>query len=188
MIEKNLFTLSTSEQETSNSIYGTTVKCLVAPFHTYSQLEKLIDYTPSTYLFPERDMPIGKLPMFISAVLNKHKNEEIRIVTANQNIILDMIDTSVRILTEDGDVVPCPIKTFMANIHDIRYSIFENEAFCSVNKTSKSKDSINIIINRINDKKTAISNEEADKLKKEISLIGEPIISNKLLEMLEDRI
>lgn len=189
-INKNLFDLTPEQIETSKMIYeGKIVKCLVAPYHTYEQLEKIVPFTKTTYLFPEREVPIPKLKGLISAIVANPSNEEFRIITANQNVILDMVDSSVRVLTEDGRVVDCPVKTFMANIHDIRYSILENEAH-QISKEDKTKahDKINKIINILNDKKkSVISQNEYDSLSKEIDLIGEPIIRTKLMEMLREK-
>ena len=47
--------------------------------------------------------------------------------TTNQNVIMDMVDDCVRVLTEYNEVVASPVKTFAANIHDIRYSLLENK-------------------------------------------------------------
>jgi len=48
MIQENLFDLTSDQIDQSKMIYNDKViKCLVAPYHTYSQLEKLITYTPS---------------------------------------------------------------------------------------------------------------------------------------------
>ena len=50
-----------------------------------------------------------------------------------------MIGDNVRIFTQAGNIVPCPIKCLMANIHDIRYNILENKSFQDGNSTIKSK-------------------------------------------------
>jgi hypothetical protein len=72
----------------------------------------------------------------------------------------------------------------MANIHDIRYKIFENKLFRDgKDETNYSKDRINDIITEINSLKT-ISNDKYNELKEKISTIGEDIIRNKLMSML----
>jgi len=54
-IQNNLFDLTSEQEATSKMLYnGKIIKCLVAPYHTYNQLEKVIPYTKTTYLFPER--------------------------------------------------------------------------------------------------------------------------------------
>lgn len=188
-INKNLFDLTKEQIETSKMIYeGKIIKCLVAPYHTYEQLEKIVPFTKTTYLFPEREV-FTKLKSLISTIVANPSNEEFRIITANQNIILDMVDDCVRILTEGEEVVPCPIKTFMANIHDIRYTVLENENHqISEEKKTKSHDRINSIINILNDKKKkTISRKEYDMMLKEINMIGEPIIRDRLKDMLSDK-
>jgi hypothetical protein len=131
MIQENLFDLTEEQISMSKTIYnGKIIKCLVAPYHSHRELEELITYTPTTYLFPEREMTSEQALSFISMVISNpkiNKDDEIRIITSSQSIILDMIDDCVRILTEHNTVVDCPIKTFMANIHDIRYEVLENK-------------------------------------------------------------
>jgi hypothetical protein len=186
-IQSNIFDLSTEEVETSEAIYnGKVIKCLVAPYHTYAQLEKIVPYTKTTFLFPEREMTTAQLSNFISMVVNMPTTDEIRIITASQNIIIDMVDTSVRILTEGGDVVPCPCKTFMANIHDIRYNILENPNHeLSQSQKQHGKDKVNDLITRINNLKgTSVSKADKDKLLIDISMIGEPLIANVLKDMI----
>ena len=185
-IQKNLFDLSSKEEETSKSIYdGTIIKCLVAPYHTYAQLEKIVPFTKTTYLFPEREMPIHKLRSLVSIIVASKKTEEVRIITTNQNVIMDMVDGCVRVLTEDGKIVPSPVKTFMANIHDIRYSLLENKVHqTSEIKQNEGVDKINKIISQVQSKK-AISRKEYDKLLAEIKLIGEPLISDRLQDMIK---
>lgn len=48
-------------------------------------------------------------------IVKNPSQEEFRIVTVNQNIIMDMVDDCVRVLTQDGRIVPSPVKTFLAN-------------------------------------------------------------------------
>ena len=183
-VEKNLFNLSPEEEDLSKMIYeGKIIKCLVAPYHTFEELEKIVPYTKTTYVFPEREMNIIQLKSLISMIVSSPVKEEFRIITTNQNVIIDMIDGCVRVLTERGDVVPSPCKTFMANIHDIRYELLENEAH---QKTAEEKTLSNKKINDLIDKVQSKSHTKASRLEllKEIELIGEPIIREKLKEML----
>ena len=188
-ILSNLFNLSKEQEDLSRMIYnGKIVKCLVAPYHTYDQLEKIIPFTKTTYLFPEREVPIDKLKSIISSIAGSPSNDEFRIVTTNQNIIMDMIDGCVRVLTEMGEIVPSPCKTFAANIHDIRYDLLENEVH-QIPKDEKDhyRDQINAIIEQIN-KAKSISVAESKILLKKIELIAEPLIRNSLMDMLESKI
>jgi len=127
-LKNNLFELESSD--VSNNIYeGKVIKCLIAPHHTFNDLKDVVPYTKSTFLFPEREMNSTQLRSFVSMLVKSDIQDEIRIITSNQDIILDMINTNCRILTGGGKVVECPEKTFMANIHTIKYEIIENELY-----------------------------------------------------------
>lgn len=70
-INKDIFDLASDQIDTSKVMYnGKIIKCLVAPYHSYAQLEKLIPFTKSTYLFPERDLNNNQLRGFISLVVS----------------------------------------------------------------------------------------------------------------------
>ena len=187
-LEKNIFSLSKEQEENSKFIYeGKVIKCLVAPYHTYSQLEKEIPFTKNTYLLPERDLTIPQLKGLISMIVKSPSKEEFRIVTVNQNVIIDMIDDCVRVLTEDGKIVPCPTKTFMANIHDIRYKLLENPDHKKSKETETAAHTkITALMEKINKVKT-FNKKQRDSLFKEIDVIGEEVISYKLKEMVEDK-
>lgn len=186
MIKENLFDLTDEQVKLSKSIYdGKVIKCLVAPYHNYNQLEKLVTYTPTTFLFPERDMTTSQLCSFISMIVSQPFTEEIRIITTNQNIIMDMVDGSVRVFTEMNTIVPSPVKTFMANIHDIRYSLLENKEH---QKTENEKNmSTNVIRTLITDVQNAIktgaTQQQINVLKNRIEYIGEEVIAYKLNKM-----
>ena len=187
-IKSNLFNLTSEQEEMSKMIYdGKIIKCLVAPYHSYEQLEKIVPFTKNTFLFPERELPASQLSKIVAMIVKTPSDEEFRIITANQIIILDMIDDCVRVLTEGGDVVDCPCKTFMANIHDIRYKLLENPDH-QISEAEKNKASvyINKLIDRVNNKKKMTQKEFVD-IKNKIQLIGEPIIRVNLIEMLDDK-
>jgi len=183
-ISKNLFDLTEDQEKTSRMMYnGKVIKCLVAPYHSYAQLEKVIPYTKTTLLFPEREMSVTQIKSLISIIVANPSQDEFLIVTTNQNIIMDMVGDCVRVLTEGGDIVYTGTKTFMANIHDIRYELLENDAHrLSESERTESQNKIQTIINRVNDK-TPITRTDFTHLVSEIDLIGEPIIKNKLKEM-----
>jgi hypothetical protein len=110
------------------------------------------------------------------------------VITSNQNIILDMIDSSVRILTEKGDIVDCPTKTFMANIHDIRYSVLENKAHqLSDDEKSEGNKVIQNLIGLVQ-KGSEMTKVEYDALITKIEMVGEDIIRRKLLQMASSNI
>ncbi len=182
-----IFDLTPEGIESSKMIYsGKIIKCLVAPYHTYTQLEEVVPFTKNTYLFPEREMSLQQLTRLISMVVNSQSQEEFIIITANQNIIMDMIGECVRVLTEGGDIVYTGTKTFMANIHDIRYNLLENKAHqISDEIKNAGVERINKLITKIN-LGGSITNEEYKSMSGEIDIIGEPIIRTKLKQMLRD--
>ena len=188
-INENLFDLTAEEIATSKMMYNNKViKCLVAPFHSYAQLETEVPYTQTTYLFPERDMSGSQITGLISMIVKNKKDDEFRIITTNMNVITDMVDTSVRVLTEAGEVVPCPCKTFAANIHTIRYDILENDAFrISKKERSQAHDKINVLIKKVEGINSNTSIEDKLSILNEIKQIGEPIIKNKLWEMYREK-
>jgi serine/threonine protein phosphatase PrpC len=188
-ITDNLFDLTPEQIASSKMMYsGKVVKCLVAPYHTFAQLEKVVKYTKNTYLFPERELSVSQIRGLISMIAANQSNEEFRIITTNQNVILDMIDSCVRVLTEEGDVVDCPCKTFAANIHDIRYYILENEAHqISTSQKQQSKDAINLIIQecQANAHKKMLK-ADYDILAGKVESIGEDVIRGILEGHLQD--
>ena len=188
MINKNLFDLTTDQEDTSKMMYnGKVIKCLVAPYHSYAQLEKIIPFTKTTYLLPEREMSIPQVKSLISMIVANPSQEEFRIITANQNIILDMVGECVRVLTERDEVVYTGTKTFMANIHDIRYELLENDDHrLSETERTQAHKIISVLIDRVNDTSTPITQTDFDKLIIEINMIGEEIIKKKLKQMSHD--
>ena len=184
MIKENLFDLTPEQIDMSKTIYnGKIIKCLVAPYHSYNQLEKEVTYTKNTFLFPEREMTSSQCSTLISMLVNSPSQEEFLVITANQNIILDMIDGNVRILTERNDIVDCPTKTFMANIHDIRYNVLENKHHrLSDEEKSAGNKAVDDLINKVQEGST-MTKAEYDELVAKIELVGEDFIRRKLLEM-----
>lgn len=183
-IKENLFDLSDEDIETSQMIYdGKIIKCLVAPYHSYAQLEKIVPFTKTTYLFPERELSSDKARGLISMIVKNPSNEEFRIVTAETSIIIDMVDCCVRVLTEGGNVLPSPCKTFLANIHDIRYDLLENKDHqLGEQEKTESVKRVNALIERV-EKAKDLNIVQFAALLKEIEMIGEPVIERKLKEM-----
>jgi len=103
---------------------------------------------------------------------------------ANQNIIIDMVGECVRVLTEGDEVVYTGTKTFMANIHDIRYELLENDEHrLSEAERTQAHKAINVIIDRVNDKATPITKGDFAQLVSQINMIGEEFVKRKLREM-----
>ena len=130
-IPDNVFNLTEDQVEMSKQIYqGKIIKCLVAPYHTHAELEKVLKHTKYTYLFPERDMTYEQTRYFIALIVDRiPADQEVVIVTASQSIIMDMLGQCVHVLAKDGEIYPSSCDTFIANIHDIRHKVLENERF-----------------------------------------------------------
>lgn len=192
-IQSNIFDLTQEQEDLSKMMYsGKVVKFLITPYHNYNELEKVIPFTKTTFLLPEREMTAAQVRGFVSMIVTLNTTDEIIVVTVDQNIILDMVDSCVRILTEDGDIVACPIKTFMANIHDIRYSIFENDAFKSKYTNPKpismsGKERTQDLLERLRKNQfQTISKTDKKILEMEVNMIGEDVIRNVLSGYLDD--
>ena len=187
IFQDQVFDLTQEAIDLSKMMYnGKLIKCLVAPYHSFNQLETIFPFTKTTYLFPEREMNASQIRSFISMIVKAPQiTDDIIIVTTSMSVISDMIHQCVRILTEGGDIVECPAKTFMANIHDIRYSILENpDHHLSSSEKSGMQDTVNKIIEDINSG-NSMTKSDYDQMISKIKLIGEPIIRVKLLEMAE---
>jgi len=185
-----LFDLTKEQESNVKMMYnGKVIKCLVAPYHSYNDLESLIPYTKSTFLFPEREMSEGQANALISNLVASDIKDEIIIITTQMGIILDMVD-GVHVLTQNGTIVDGNTKTFMANIHTIRYELLENPAHRNgtepIEKTS-GENLTNLLIKEIRELSgKSISRTEYDKLKKRVDIIGEDVIRNILKGMLKD--
>ena len=191
MIESNFIDMSAEDVLMSNSLFGFTLKCIIAPYHSYEQLKDIVPYTETTFLFPERDvhMSYDKAKGFISMLANRFKNTnaEIRIVTASMSIIGDLPKECTSILKEDGTLVKNPEKTFLANIHSIRLDILESENY---RLSSASKNMMQQLVNDLIDKINSslpFNKMDYDDVERKIKTIGEPLIGNKLLEMLHQK-
>jgi hypothetical protein len=187
-INQNLFDLEPDQEATSKMMYnGKVIKCLVAPYHSYAQLEQTVPFTKTTYLFPEREMSVAQVKGLISMIVANPSQEEFRIITANQNIILDMVGDCVRVLTEGDEVVYTGTKTFMANIHDIRYELLENDKHrLSESEKTQAHKNIGVLIDRVNDTATPITKGDFANLVSQINMIGEEFVKRKLKEMAEE--
>lgn len=187
-LPEELFTLSKEQEELSMSIYGKPIKCLVAPYHSYGQIETALPFSITTWIFPEKHTDYQSQCSFINSLVSRDDKAELRVITTSMNIIGDMVDGCVRVLTERNEIVDCPIKTFAANIHSIRRYLLENEDF-SKNKREKNNISHLFIDNLIKEIIVAETKGATDAEKygfrKRISFIGEPVFEHRLNKMIE---
>lgn len=183
-ITKNLFDLTEEQKQTSISMYGKVIKCLIAPYHSIKDIP--LEPNDEVYVYPERDLNIQQRKEIVSVMARSQKNE-ICFVTSDLFIILDMIDCCCRILTPDGKIEEVNEKTFAANPHTIIYKVIHNDYHVKEQKDNQKdfKNTINEIIDDINSKK-GMTLEKMEQTKITIKLIGEPLIREKLLEMLSD--
>ena len=186
-----IFTLTPEQESMSKMFYeGKIIKFIIAPYTTYKELEDMVPYTKTTFMFPEREMNMEQIRGFVSMIVKLDTKEEIIVFTKEQSIILDMIDGCVRVMDFRGMLHDCPCKTMMANIHTIQYEILQNKKFApTADSKSQMHGVINSIIDTINTQEEAKEKFEIDKyniLKMQIENIGERIVRIKLLEMLEE--
>jgi len=187
--KEGLFELTEEQENTVRMMYnGKLIKCLVAPYHSYSDLESVIPYTKSTFLFPEREMSDGQANSLISNLVESDL-DNIIIITTHMGIILDMVD-GVHVLTQNGTIVDGKTKTFMANIHNIRYDLLENPKHRNGTEQFEKPKGVtetNKIIDKINELKgSSISQEEYNELKVKVDMIGEDLIRNVLTGMMRE--
>lgn len=188
MINKEIFELEKEQEDFTKVFYdGKIIKCLVAPYHTAEYFEKNLEYADNIYVFPENSVPRGQLSSLIGMIVASPKPEVIIITTSNE-IITQMVGENVRVFTEAGNIVPCPIKCLMANIHDIRYSLLENKDF----KDGKGnmvgnfgEGFVKSLIDKINTTET--SKDNYDLFKSRIQLVGEDVIRVALMNTLDSK-
>lgn len=179
MIKNELFELTQEQIAISKKYYkGKIIKCLIAPYHTSKMIEELYEHYCAgriIHIFPENNISYSQLALFIDSIITNNAYEEHCIITSNMNIISDIINPCVRILTVDGEIKECYTKTFAANIHTIKYDILEEE----VRNKNYHINTINKVIDMINNKDV----ENVEYINQTIELIGEPVLSTKLSEM-----
>jgi len=185
-LEKNLFDLSSEESDLSKMMYnGKIVKCLVAPYHTQRNLE--MDYAENIFMFPEKELTQNQTKQFISMIVNS-KFDEVLIITAEMNIILDMVDACVRILTERDEIIHSPEKTFGANPHTIIYCVLNNDEHkISKSEKTKSHKEIERYLAMINDNDT-ITRSQFNEISDFIDKIGEQLIADRMRDMLNHNV
>ena len=89
--------------------------------------------------------------------------DDIPVSNDGNEIITQMIGDNVRVFTEAGNIVPCPIKCLMANIHDIKYNLLENKDFKDGKGTmvgNFGEGFVNSLIQKINSTETSKENYE----------------------------
>ena len=184
MIE--LFDLTPEAIELSKTMYdGAIIKFIIAPYHSYGELEQVLPYTPTTFLFPEREMPYEQTNKFVSMLVKRNYDEEIVVVTSHQVIIQDMIPDCTRVMDKTYEFHECESSPFMANIHSIRYDLLENKYLNDMADEEHTilRSKVNKVIEMINSSDT-MDKEDYSHCLKVIENIGEPIVATKLAEML----
>ena len=188
MIKKEIFKLEKSQEDFTKMFYdGKVIKCLVAPYHTAEYFENNLEWADNIFVFPENSIPRGQLSSLISMIVASPK-EEVIIITTSNEIITQMIGENVRVFTEAGNIVPCPIKCLMANIHDIRYNLLENKEFKDGQGNmvgNFGEGFVNSLIQKINSTETSKENYEL--FKSRIELVGEDVIRVALMNTLDHK-
>lgn len=182
-ITKELFELTKEQEQTSISIYGKIIKCLIAPYHNIKNIP--LEANDEVFVYPERDLNIQQRKEIVG-IMSSSAKKEICFVTSDLYLILDMVDCCCRILTPDGKIEELYEKTFSANPHTIIYKVLQDDTHVKLYKDDikNSRNTINEVINAVN--KKTMTKAEYDKNLAIIELIGEDLIRNKLKNMLRD--
>jgi hypothetical protein len=173
-----VFDLTQEQIETTKMFYnGKVIKCLVAPYHTAQYFETNLEYAENTFVYPENSMSQQQLPSIISMLVSNPKFSEVLIITSDILLITQMIGENVRVYTQAGNIVPCPIKCLMANIHDVRYNLLEASEFKDGTDvpTDFGKEMVQALLDQIR-ANTDKSQSRYDFMKSRIDMIGEDVV------------
>lgn len=182
-ITKNLFDLTSEEEQISRQFYGKIIKCLIAPYHHIKNIP--LEPNNEVFVFPERDLTIQQRREIVSVMANSAA-PEIRFVTSDVFIITDMVQSCTRTLTPNGEIEKTSTATFCANAHDILFSVLQDKRHVNAYQDNKNKnrDVINGVIRAIEAKSMTHNEYEANM--KIINAIGEPIIGDRLKDMIRE--
>ncbi|WP_257145646.1 AAA family ATPase [Bacillus cereus] len=130
--------------------------------------------------------------MDIISYIYKEKSIQIILTTHSPFILSDLPSNNVIFLKKNTDNTICTIKnlegnqlTFAANIHDLlTNSFFMQDGL--VGKFAQNK--INNLVDEIIDSSPEKVRKNSSRIRKQIDLIGEPIVKRKLIEIYEDKI
>lgn len=186
-----IFQMDADQESTTKMFYdGKVIKCLVAPYHTIAYFEENLEWADNTFVFPENTMPVSSLSSLVGMIVASPKYSEALIITTSNEIITQMIGDNVRVMTESGKIVPCPIKTLMANIHDVRYELIENTIFKDgageINVSNFGKSQVQGLMDKLNNT-TITSHDQYDSMEAAICKIGEKVIRNRMMNMLNGK-
>ncbi|MGF9868310.1 AAA family ATPase [Bacillus tropicus] len=134
------------------------------------------------------------LHTFMDIISYMYKDSSIQIILTTHSpfILSDLPSNNVIFLKRNQDNVTSTIKnlegnqlTFAANIHNLlTNSFFMHDGL--VGKFAKNK--INNLIDEILDSPCEKVRKDSDRIRKQIEIIGEPIVKRKLIEIFEDKI
>ncbi|MED1509375.1 AAA family ATPase [Bacillus proteolyticus] len=130
--------------------------------------------------------------MDIISYMYKDKNIQIILTTHSPFILSDLPSNNVIFLKKDNSNNICTVKnlegnqlTFAANIHDLlTNSFFMHDGL--VGKFAQNK--INNLVDEILDSSPEQIRKNSSRIRKQIDIIGEPIVKRKLLELFGDKI
>jgi hypothetical protein len=177
-LKANIFDLTPDQIETTKMFYnGKVIKCLVAPHHTAQYFEENLEYASNTFVFPENTISQQQLPSIIGMIVNSTKYTEALIITSDILLITQMIGDNVRVFTQAGNIVPCPIKCLMANIHDVKYNLLDADEFKDGSdvQTDFGKEMVQSLLDQIRSN-TDKTSARYDFMKSRIDMIGEDVI------------
>jgi len=132
---------------------------------------------------------LNKLIGYLTRMIENESNDyyfNIILATHSPFILSDIPNCNILYLQEGRQVQDVCAEPFGANIHDIlKQNFFLENGFIGDLAQKKIKEIIDEIDNAKREKR-GIANEKYNKIVKIIKLIGEPLITNKLMMMLEE--
>lgn len=167
--------------ETISNIYGAIYKCIkLNNICDYGKIILALD-EPDCFMHPEWSRRfIRDLYEFLSTEFEKYKFEIV--LTTHSPYILSDIDSSHVILLEYGKIREAIIETFGQNIHTLlKNSFFIDSPLGEFAKT-KIESVKSYLEEKYKDPNYVCEDMSMDKARAIISLIGEPVIKNSLVE------
>ena len=194
-MEKEIFNLTDEQIKLSKSLYnGKIVKCLIAPYHSPSEVgallinDKNVTLDSSFFLFPERELSLMDCQNFVSKIIEDDKIQEVIIITSNHYIIWDIVQPLTKVLTIDNELADYPMQTLRANIMEMQGNFFidddEHDNFKIPEEVESYSDKfVNEIIDAVNyhiDEEKVMSKKLFNTLQNKVKLIGDSFLKSSL--------
>lgn len=141
---------------------------------------------PDNFMHPEWSrLLVKELSAFLNRLENDYQSYQIVVTTHSPFIISDLPKSNVIALNKDIETGKCQIvpvvETFASNIH----TLLAQDFFMSSTIGEFAKDKINNVIDLLRSSNPESLKERREEIDYIISIIGEPLIKNKLRTMVE---